>query len=313
MKKLKIINLLTTGILFFLTSLFLSILIPLNIIPTKYLTIIALPYGIILGIITIITLRKKNLKKLRILTILISLFISLLLATGLYYLNSTLKFMNQIQSKDYQLEEYYILVLKDSSYQTIFDIENQTIATYSNNIANYQSSFEKLTEQLSITNQQYSNYLDACNALLKKETESIYISSSYKEMAEEEITDFKENTRILSKEQIKIQTTTIKTNQDITSKPFNIYISGIDIAGDISLVSRSDVNMLITVNPKTHQILLTSIPRDYYVRLHGTTGYKDKLTHSGIYGIDMTLKTVEDLLDTDIDYYVRDKKTHMRC
>ena len=53
--------------------------------------------------------------------------------------------------------------------------------------------------------------------------------------------------------------------------------------------------MIITVNPKTHKILLTSIPRDYYVQLHGTTGLKDKLTHSGLYGINMTIDTVEDL------------------
>lgn len=55
---------------------------------------------------------------------------------------------------------------------------------------------------------------------------------------------------------------------------------------------------------KKHEILLTSIPRDYYVTLH-TYGKKDKLTHSGIYGINETVQTVEDLLDTDINYYLR--------
>ena len=61
----------------------------------------------------------------------------------------------------------------------------------------------------------------------------------------------------------------------------------------------------MTVNPNTHEILLTHIPRDFYVQLHGTTGLKDKLTHAGIYGIDMSVKTIEDLLGIDINYYVR--------
>ena len=306
MKKIKILNVLTTGILFYLTGIFISILIPLKIIPSKYLTLIAIIYGLILGIIFIITIEKKKLKKLRILIMTLSLIIISFLGAGLYYLNSTIKFMNQIQSKDYQIEEYYVVVLKKNPYQTLSDIENKTIAIYQNNIENYLKSFNHLKKEISLSTKEYSNYQDACNALLSKEIDSIYISSSYKAIADEEIKNFKENTRILKKKQLKIETQTVRANkQDITTKSFNIYISGIDIAGDISQVSRSDVNMLVTVNPTTHKILLTSIPRDYYVRLHGTTGYKDKLTHSGIYGIDMTINTVEDLLDTNIDYYVR--------
>ena len=92
---------------------------------------------------------------------------------------------------------------------------------------------------------------------------------------------------------------------DVTKEPFNIYISGNDIYGNIASVSRSDVNIIATVNPNTHKILLTSIPRDFYVQLHGTSGYKDKLTHAGVYGIDMSVKTIEDLLDIDINYYMR--------
>ena len=92
---------------------------------------------------------------------------------------------------------------------------------------------------------------------------------------------------------------------NVTKDTFTIYVAGIDTYGSVSSVSRSDVNMLVTINPKTGQVLLTSIPRDYYVRLHGTTGYKDKLTHAGIYGVDMSVQTLEDLLDIDINYYVR--------
>ena len=63
--------------------------------------------------------------------------------------------------------------------------------------------------------------------------------------------------------------------------------------------------MIATINPNTNKVLLTSIPRDYYVQLHGKTGYKDKLTHAGIYGINTVVQTIEDLFGIDINYYVR--------
>ena len=78
-----------------------------------------------------------------------------------------------------------------------------------------------------------------------------------------------------------------------------------DTYGKISSISRSDVNIIASVNPKTKQVLLTTIPRDYYVQLDGTTGYKDKLTHAGIYGIDKSQKTIQNLLGIDINYYVK--------
>lgn len=93
---------------------------------------------------------------------------------------------------------------------------------------------------------------------------------------------------------------------DVTEKPFNIYISGIDVYGDITKESRSDVNLIATVNPKTHKILLTTTPRDYYVTIPGVSGeQRDKLTHAGIYGIDTSMATLENLYDTEIPFYVR--------
>jgi LCP family protein required for cell wall assembly len=88
-------------------------------------------------------------------------------------------------------------------------------------------------------------------------------------------------------------------------EPFVVYISGIDTAGQISRVSRSDVNILMVVNPNTGQILLVNTPRDYYVQLHDTTGTKDKLTHAGIYGVQKSIDTLQDLYGISIDYYAR--------
>ncbi|MDR1355591.1 MAG: LCP family protein [Propionibacteriaceae bacterium] len=87
--------------------------------------------------------------------------------------------------------------------------------------------------------------------------------------------------------------------------PFVIYISGIDTMEGLDEVGRSDSNMLFAVNPTTGHIALINTPRDYYVQLHDTSGYPDKLTHSGVYGIDMSVGTIEDLYDVEIDYWIR--------
>lgn len=93
---------------------------------------------------------------------------------------------------------------------------------------------------------------------------------------------------------------------DPTEQAFNIYVTGIDQwESEKGLdLERSDVNMIVTINPKTKKILLTSIPRDTYVKLH-TAQQMDKLTHTGVYGVDETLDTVEDWLGVDLDYYVK--------
>lgn len=96
-----------------------------------------------------------------------------------------------------------------------------------------------------------------------------------------------------------------KGTSKVTTEPFNMYISGIDSREDISDdAARSDVNMILTVDPVNFEILMTSMPRDSYVPLH-MNGEMDKLTHTGVYGIDETVSTVEDWLDIDIDYYAR--------
>lgn len=121
----------------------------------------------------------------------------------------------------------------------------------------------------------------------------------------DEVAEFEKNIRIIYTIDINKKIENIEKPVTTNKEPFTIYISGIDTYGSISTTSRSDVNILVTINPNTGTILLTSIPRDYYVRLHGTTGYKDKLTHAGIYGIDMSTSTIEDLIGIDINYYVR--------
>lgn len=97
-----------------------------------------------------------------------------------------------------------------------------------------------------------------------------------------------------------------KKRSSLTEEPYTILISGIDVSGPISTTSRSDVNILMTVNPRTHEILLTTTPRDYYVFIPGISGNeRDKLTHAGIYGVKASMGTLENLYGIEISDFIR--------
>lgn len=143
--------------------------------------------------------------------------------------------------------------------------------------------------------------------LLDSKTDAIILESGYYTLAAEEIADFEGKTKVIYTFEVseKIDSSSL-SDASITTDPFILYISGIDQRGKITSVrGRSDVNQLLVVNPKTHKILIVNTPRDYYVQLHGTTGLKDKLTHAGIYGINKSVETLEDLYNIDIDHYLR--------
>jgi LCP family protein required for cell wall assembly len=89
------------------------------------------------------------------------------------------------------------------------------------------------------------------------------------------------------------------------TKPFVVYISGMDAYGEVKEESRSDVNQLLVFDPTNKRILNVNTPRDYQVQLHGLGPLKDKLTHAGVYGIDVSRRTMEDLYGISIDYYVK--------
>ncbi len=106
----------------------------------------------------------------------------------------------------------------------------------------------------------------------------------------------------------------VSENADLTIEPFVVYLSGIDVYGDITTKSRSDVNVLMTVNPMTKEIALVTTPRDAYLQIPGKTkegGYNDKLTHAGNYGVAYSIATLEKLYGIHVDYYIRVNFTSM--
>lgn len=130
------------------------------------------------------------------------------------------------------------------------------------------------------------------------------VSESQYKILKSNVKGFKKETKCIYKIKVKRRANDNSKAVDVTKDSFNVLISGLDSWGTIDQGGLSDVNMVMTVNPTTREIQLTSIPRDSYVPLH-SYGAKDKLTHSGIYGEEETKATIEDFLDIDINYTVR--------
>lgn len=283
-----------------LSTIFTGIITYLKVLPYKYMIALIVIYVLLNVIFGLLSFKKNN-----VITGIICFIFSCLFAFGLYYLNTTMNFMSKIMASNYQIENYYVYVLKDSDYDNINDLKDKKIGIPNISSNTYDSAYDKLNKKLSFEEEEYENIVSIGNDLLNEKIDAIFVNETALSFIKDEVDNFENNTKVLYTIPIKIKIDETSKDVDLTKDSFNIYISGIDVYGDISSVSRSDVNMIMTINPNTNKILLTSIPRDYYVRLHGTSGYKDKLTHSGLYGIDMTVNTIEDLLDIDINYYVR--------
>ncbi len=307
-KNKKTVNILSSiiGIIFDISLIIFSyLIIKLDVLPTKYFSGL---FGVLLVITVIFNLIlfvPKIKSKLKIGTDIFSVLFSIVFCIGINYLYNTNDFFNKITDSKYQVENYYVVVLDNGTYNNIKDLKNDNMGIFVSNTDSYKEAREKLLDKVKTKNKDYDDANSLAKDLLKENVDAMFISETYKVALDEEIDDFKSSTKILDTISIKTKNKDIVKDVKVTKEPFNIFVSGIDTYGKISNVSRSDVNMIVTVNPNTHEILLTSIPRDYYVQLNGTTGLKDKLTHAGIYGVDKSVKTLEDLFGIEINYYVR--------
>ena len=287
-----------------ITIIFYIAILKLNLLPGWVITIFTIAEIVFTLAMVIGLVKRHKTYKLTIISLIIILFVSGIYIYVTNYALATISFLGDVFQETKETDEYYLIVRKDSSYAKIEDIENKNIHFFQ--VADDVKS--ELTKKVRVTLVNQENLLDLGNKLIDKNVDVILTSATQYSMLGDEIKNFRESTKILYTIKHEIQTSTKTAEKgskySVKSGKFNVYISGIDTSGSISNVARSDANILMTVNTNTHEALLTSIPRDYYVTLH-SYGAKDKLTHSGIYGINETVKTVEDLLDTDINYYVR--------
>lgn len=275
----------------------------INVLPMEYFIVLCFLLLIIDVIVIALLLSFGTIKN--ILGGFFSLLLIVTMIVGINYELNTLDFFKQFGFNEYKTENYGIYVLKSSNYENIVDLENKSIAHLElKKNAGLNKMVDKITKKIEFKSKTYDDIYSMVSDLIGKKIEGIILEEAQVEILKEENYNEYELLKSIYGDAIELSIKKKKSNIDITKDSYNIYISGIDTYGNITNVSRSDVNILATVNPVKKEILLTNIPRDYYVKLHSFNEY-DKLTHAGIYGIDESISTIEDLLDTKINYYVK--------
>lgn len=292
-----------TAWLFFLTSFFLLLLIKkLNVLPFDYFIILTCGLTIIAAILIIFLLKKG---KARLISLIIIYLLIIAYSFGIYYGLTTNSFLNAITSDNTSTENYLVIVPTNSSFTSIKDLKNKTLGIMSNPSDSYQQALNTLKKTINYEVSEASDTISLTEDMLNNKTSGMVIEESQSKLLEENYPDYSSKTKVLYTFSISVTEESITKNVDVTKDSFNVFISGIDTYGKITSVSRSDVNIIANINPKTKSITLIHIPRDYYISLYNKSGLKDKLTHAGIYGIDTSVKSVENLLDLDINYYIK--------
>ena len=301
----KIINSILLIVLYIVSIVFLVNVFKLNTFSNLYFCIICLGVLLLLGINTFKLLRDSTGRISRIIFSIGSIILIILFVIGNIFIDSTISFVKNVtnNSKD-ENGEYSVLVLDSSKYTKIKQLDGLKIG-FMNIDTNMDDSISSLKKEAKIDfeSNNYDDISSVYDSLLNNEVSAVVVESSYLDILDENDYEHINDIRVIYSYNVTIEKN--KTPNVDTSKAFIVYISGSDSRNGLKVRGRSDVNMVAVVNPNTHKILLVSIPRDYYVKLHGTSGNRDKLTHAGIYGIDMSINTIEDLLDINIDKYVK--------
>lgn len=286
--------------------------VKLGALPTMYLAII-LAVLLLLLVGTFFLMKpskKKNKNKKSVREYagkILSLLLSIVMLIGTIYIAKGDSTLSSITGANEQTNRFVVMVLNNSPYQDLDDLTNKTVemSNMYDTEQNYNDSKNALLdENKNINIKEINDYLQLAKDLYTEKVDAIYVNEGYNGMFEEIYPSFTADVRIIWSHDITEEIVDIKKEVNVTKDVFTIFISGIDTTGKVSTVSRSDVNMLVTVNPVTKDILMTSIPRDYYVTL-ANKGKKDKLTHAGLGGVENSVKTIEDFMNIDINYYAR--------
>lgn len=293
---MKKFNIYCNSLLLIFMIIILILLKVLNFITFNTLIIIFIIIGLITFLFYLIYL-KINSNIMYIVLNIFSVLLILALSFISIFLSKTYYFVNKAKSANIEIHKYYLLSLKDEKITGYKNIDGK--------VGTAISVPEFIKKDIELEFEKYDNQEIMYLALLDHQTQAILIDDIYFAVMQEMIIDFDNKIEVLKvfEEPVSI----VVDNNDVSDKtsPFILYLSGIDTYGSIETTSRSDVNIIFVINPKTYKVLLLSIPRDYYVKIPDTNGYRDKLTHTGIYGINTSISTIENLLDIKINYYMR--------
>ncbi len=274
-----------------------------GMVPMKYLIAVI----VVLFLLFALTFGLQYVKnKIFILGIVLSVLISICLAVGVVYLSKANRLLEDVGGATYKTDNMIVVVKKDDLAQNLLDAGNyrfgtQTAVDQENTQLMREDIESAVGRELLVV--EYPSIQEEAQALLDGTIDAAIYNEAFAGIIEDSIEGYSDQVRILYQYGID---TPIEQEETNVEEPFNVYISGIDVSGPITTNSRSDVNIIMTVNPNTKKILLTTTPRDYYVTLPGVSGEsRDKLTHAGIYGVDVSMSTLENLYGIDITYYAR--------
>ena len=267
-------------------------------------------YGVIVVIILAIVLSVFLVikKKAKIFNTIMLIIINIILVFSYMQFRTAIGLFDNLNSNA-TVSEYTmsVVVMKNDTAEKLSDLNSASVAapvsTDGENINKLMKEIrDKEKQSLNLT--ESKNYISAYEELTTGTSRAMILNSSFEDLITSQHADFKEKTKKIYEYKI-TKTVSTKVKQNV-GDTFNVYISGIDTFGPVSSVSRADVNIIMTVNKKTGRILLTTTPRDSYVKIaDGGNNQYDKLTHAGLYGVDSSIHTLENLYGIKIDYYAR--------
>lgn len=309
----KVLSILLSFVLVISSFYLLYQVIRLNVLPSKFL--FPLTIGVVvldaIFILLLIYFSKNVVSK--IVCIVLTLFICVASCMCGYYISKTQNVLSSITNVAKHAKNTVSVVVKESSsIKNKSQLNGVSVGSLRLNEQGSKKVLKELSNEGIVLNQtEYDSMTALLEAFYNGEVDSIIINESSRSqiLDMEAYSNFDSNTRIVYQTSYKVKNNDSATSvSDITSKPFNVLISGSDTRGGFDENGRSDVIMIATVNPKTHTILLTSVPRDFYVTTACDAGdgcmqgALDKITHTGIHGTNTTKRTVEQLLGIEINY-----------
>ncbi len=300
-RKKRKINKIITILLLMAILIFFGGLFYLNVLPLITNIIILLVTLFISGFLVLFNFSRK--KGFRVIGYFFSILIITIFTIIAVYLYNTIGFLFNITDGNFALKNYNVVVLNDSKYDDIDDLKNKDVGINKND-ESIKDVKSKLNKKVNVKYKEYEDSNELVDSLINENIPAIILEDSELAILEENNDDYFNRLKSIYKIEIKNSIKDLQDAVNINTEPFNVYVSGIDTYGKINAVSRSDVNMVLTVNPKTEKILITWVPRDYYVNINSNP-MKDKLTHAGIYGVNSSIYALEHLLDIDINYYVK--------
>ena len=274
-----------------------------NFLSFRFLNII-ITIGLLVVLAISIFLQKT--KRSPLVTTVVLVIFSLVSLVGIFGFKQMIDITNRMnQTAAFSEVEMSIVVPKESDIKDVSQLTSVQAPTKvdKNNIETLMSALKK-DKKVDVKVDDVASYQEAYDNLKSGKSKAMVLSGSYASLLESVDSNYASNLKTIYTYKIKKKNN--NSAKQVDSKVFNIYISGIDTYGSISTVSRSDVNIIMTVNMNTHKILLTTTPRDAYVKIPGGGADQyDKLTHAGIYGVETSEQTLENLYGIKIDYYAR--------